>query len=172
MAPELLASAKESCDLVISIDEFDKYTDKKAAKKLTEQYDYFIAQATIMPKIATVFGKVFGPRGKMPNPKAGCVVPPNANLKPLVEKLQKQIKVSVKKDPTLQCLVGKEDAPEEEVVDNIMTIYNAVLHSLPNEKHNIKNIYLKLSMGPAVKVGGVLEMKPVEEKKKKAPKKE
>ena len=38
---------------------FDKYKEKKDMKKLAVTYDYFIAQATIMPKIATTFGKVF-----------------------------------------------------------------------------------------------------------------
>ena len=83
VGPELADSAKQVCDGTITSEEMVRvYKDnKKAIKKLANQYDYFIAQATIMPQIATVFGRVFGPRGKMPNPKAGCVVPPNANLK-------------------------------------------------------------------------------------------
>jgi len=91
VGPELLAQAKEVCDLAVSVDDFPKYQDKSKAKKLATNYDFFIAQATIMPKLATAFGKVFGPKGKMPNPKAGCVVPPNANLEPLYEKPQKTV---------------------------------------------------------------------------------
>ena len=37
----------------------------------------------------------------------------------------------------------------DEVADNILTVYNAVINSLPNEKHNVKNVMLKLTMGPA-----------------------
>ncbi|HIJ11705.1 TPA: hypothetical protein HA278_06615 [Candidatus Woesearchaeota archaeon] len=78
----LSEEAKKHCDLLISEEDFPKYKDPKVAKKLAQQYDYFVAQATLMPKIAAAFGKVLGVRGKMPNPKLGCVVPPNANLEP------------------------------------------------------------------------------------------
>jgi large subunit ribosomal protein L1 len=168
VGPELLAQAREVCDLAISIDEFDKYKDKKAAKKLAEEYDFFIAQATIMPKIAAVFGRILGPRSKMPNPNAGAVVPPNANLKPVYEKFQKTIRISVKKDPLFQCLIGREDSKDEEIIDNLMTIYNAIIQHLPNEKHSIKSMYLKLSMGPAVKIGDKLAAEVTNEKKKKS----
>jgi hypothetical protein len=50
-------------------------------------------------------------------------------------------------------MIGKEDSNEEEVVDNILTIYNTLLHNLPGEKQNIKSVILKLSMGKAVKIG-------------------
>ena len=83
IGPELEQQAKQVCDSVVLSDSFDRFKDKKDIKKLADSFDFFIAQANIMPKIATAFGRVFGPRGKMPNPKAGCVVPPNANLKPL-----------------------------------------------------------------------------------------
>ena len=168
VGPELLAQAKDVCDNAISVDDFGKYSNKKEIKKLANDYDYFIAQATIMPKVATVFGRVFGPKGKMPNPKAGCVVAPNANLKPLYEKLQKTIRVVTKNDPIVQCAVGNEEMKDEEVVDNVMTIYDALIHALPNEKHNIKDIYLKLTMGKAIRIGEkVKEEKKKEEKKKK-----
>ncbi|MFH1642194.1 MAG: 50S ribosomal protein L1 [Nanoarchaeota archaeon] len=144
---ELKVSAKETCDQVISDNEFDKFKDKKDAKKLADKYDFFIAQATIMPKIATAFGRVFGPKGKMPNPKAGCVVPPNANLKPLYEKLQKVVKAQIKNQPIIQCKIGVEDQDEAEVVDNIFTFYNNLINVLPNGVHNIKNVQLKLTMG-------------------------
>ena len=152
VGPELLEQARQVCDGTISADEFDKYKEKKEAKKLAAQYDYFIAQATIMPKIATVFGRVFGPRGKMPNPKAGCVVPPNANLKPLFEKLQKTIHVQTKNDPILQSVVGREEMDDEHIADNVLTIYNGLIHVLPSNENNIKSIFIKYTMGKPVRV--------------------
>ena len=153
VGPELLPQAKEICDLAISVDDFSKYQDKKEAKRLAMQYDFFIAQATIMPKVATAFGRVFGPKGKMPNPKVGCVVPPNANLKPLYEKLQKTARLQTKNDAIIQTMVGNEGMKDEEITDNIMTVYDALIHHLPSGKNNIKNALLKLTMGKAFAIG-------------------
>ncbi|MAF34956.1 50S ribosomal protein L1, partial [Candidatus Woesearchaeota archaeon] len=93
VGPELQAQAKECCDTVILTEEFSKYKDKKVLKKLAEDHHHFIAQANIMADVAKTFGKVFGPKGKMPNPKAGCVVPPNANLKQVTDRLRKLTRI-------------------------------------------------------------------------------
>ena len=106
-----------------------------------------------MPKVATVFGRVFGPRGKMPNPKSGCIVPPNANLRTLYEKLQHTVRATVKSAPLIQCPIGTEEMNPEDVAENALTVYNSVLRLLPNEKHNIKNVYVKLTMGKPIEVG-------------------
>lgn len=168
VGPELAKQAKEVCDFVVHHDDFEKYArDKKLTKKLAKEYDFFIAQANIMPDVAKSFGRVFGPKGKMPNPKAGCVVPPTANLKQLYDKLQNTVRVVAKTSPSIQVLVGNEEMKDEEVLDNIMAVFNHVVHSLPAEKNNIKNIYLKLTMGKSGKVG---EKEKPEVKEKKAEK--
>jgi len=152
---EIADEAKKVLNGTVIVDDFDKYQqDKKLLKKLSKDYDLFIAQANIMAKVATVFGRVLGPKQKMPNPKAGCVIPPNAAvIKPTFDKLQKQVRVSVKTAPHFQCGVGTEDMKDEELLDNILSIYNNVVHHLPGENHNIKNVCLKKTMGPAIKVG-------------------
>ncbi len=147
---ELTEQAKKNCDLTISEADFVKYKDAKVAKKLARGYDYFIAQANLMPKIAAAFGKVLGIRGKMPNPKLGCVVPPNANLEPLMKKLRTTVHLQAKKATNLQCIIGKEDQPDEEITDNVLTVYQAVLKQVPNEIQNIKNVALKLTMSKPV----------------------
>lgn len=167
VGPELLPHAKEVCDLVISVDDFSKYQDKKQARKLATSYDFFIAQATIMPTIAQVFGRVFGPKGKMPNPKAGCVVPPNANLKPLYEKLQKTVRLQTKNDPIIQTMVGNQKMDDEEVIDNIIAVYDALIHNLPNGENNIRNVFLKLTMGRAFEISEEAEETEEEPKKEK-----
>jgi len=148
----LADQAQKYCDLAIRETGFDKYADKKTGKKLAKEYDYFIAQATLMPKIAAAFGKALGTQGKMPNPKLGCVVPPNAILEPLVKKLSTTVHLTAKKGMNLQCLVGREDQPEHEIIDNILAVYNTVLKNLPNEEQNIKNVQLKVTMGQPIKI--------------------
>ena len=170
---ELFDQAKKECDMAIHADDFPKYQkEPKLVKRLAEEYDYFIAQATIMPKVAATFGKVLGSRGKMPNPKAGCVVPPNANLKQLVEKLQMTTRIMVKKALLFQACVGTEEQDEKEVIDNMLTLYNQVVSHLPNGIQNIKAVYVKLTMGPIVKVGDEPEVRLKQKKGKKETKEE
>jgi large subunit ribosomal protein L1 len=160
VGPEMAEQAKTACETVIAQDEFKRYEgQKKAIKKLAKTHEYFIAQANIMPDVAKYFGRVLGPRGKMPNPKGGCVVPPNANLKALTEKLKRTLHVVAKTQLSAKCSVGKEDMPEDQLLENIMSVYNAVLHALPQEQNNIKSILLKFSMGPPLKVGATAEEK-------------
>ena len=46
--------------------EFDKYKEKKELRNLVREHDFFIANAKLMPSVATAFGKALGPAGKMP----------------------------------------------------------------------------------------------------------
>lgn len=150
---ELEAEAKKVCDLTITQAELAKYQkDKKASKKLADEYDFFIAQANIMGQVAGAFGRVFGPRGKMPNPKAGCVVPPKANLQPLYDRLQKTVKISAKKFPVIQLKVGTEEMSDEALVKNILYFYDQIVHHLPKERHNVRGALLKFSMTKPVKL--------------------
>lgn len=150
---ELFDHAKKACDAAVHVDEFVKIAENKnALKRLAQENDYFIAQVNVMSKVASAFGKTLGSRGKMPNPKAGCVVPPNANLDQLKEKLQKRVRVQATKSPIIQCVVGSESQDEAEVADNIVTLYKALLANLPQQENNVKNVYLKFTMSKPVEV--------------------
>ncbi|RJQ21844.1 50S ribosomal protein L1 [Candidatus Woesearchaeota archaeon] len=153
VGPELAEQAKAACDTVIVHDDFSTFAnDKKAIKKLAATHDYFIAQANLMADVAKTFGRYFGPRGKMPNPKAGCVVPPNANLKVLAEKLRKTVKATAKMQPSVKVVVGTQDTPSDQVADNMLAVYSSVIPKLPGETANIRSVLLKLSMSPPVKI--------------------
>lgn len=152
VGPELKEEASKNMDKAILADDFVKYAKKSELKKLARDYDFFVAQANIMPKVAQAFGKVLGPKGKMPNPKAGCVVPPKAALKPLHERLQKTVRLKAKTALMIQTIVGNESMKDEEVIDNIMTVYKQLVHHLPNEENNIKEVLVKLTMSKPLKV--------------------
>ena len=151
VGPESQEEASDADGVILS-DDFEKYKDKKAAKKVAKSYDFFVAQANMMGKVASTFGKILGPRNKMPNPKAGCVVPPKTNLKPLIERLHKTVRITVKKSPIVAVRLGDEGMSDEEIADNIMTIYENVERNLPLEKNNIKSVLLKLTMSKPVKI--------------------
>ena len=165
VGPELEDNAKKVCDKTIRQDEFQKL-NKLIIKKIAKQYDYFIAQANIMANVATTFGKSLGPRGKMPNPKIGCVVPPKADLTVSYNRLQKLVKLSTKKGGSVKTIIGNEGMEDKDLVENIMTAYNHFIKILPNEKDNVKNVLVKLTMGPSIVIGEkVVEGKGVEVEK-------
>ena len=139
-------------DSVILSDDFSEWSDSKKCKKLISEHDFFIAQANIMPQVATTFGKYLGPRGKMPNPKAGQIVPPKINLEPLIKKLKATVKITLTKSPVLHSSVGPEELDDDKLADNALHIYDAIVHALPNKVQNIGSIFIKTTMGKAIKV--------------------
>lgn len=161
---ELINSSKENFDYTVAKDEF-KNLDKKKIKKLANEYDYFVAQATIMTDVAKFFGRILGPKGKMPNPKSGCIVPGNIDLKIIKERLQKLLHLQTKNEIIIKTIVGKEDMDDNKVMENILTVYTNLINALPLGRNNIKNIILKLTMGKPVIMGDKDENTGMEEKK-------
>jgi large subunit ribosomal protein L1 len=171
---ELGGKVKDECDEVIHDKDLVALAkDKKKVKKLARHVDFFMAQANIMPKIATSLGRVLGPMGKMPSPKAGCIVPPTIpSLKPLADKLRNTVKLQTKNEPGIKVSVGKEDMKDEEIAENILAIYNHIIHLLPQETQNVKNAFVKLTMGKSFFIGKKKVVETVEEEVKGKPKKE
>jgi large subunit ribosomal protein L1 len=145
VGPEMVDDAGKIADFTLEQSQFERM-QKKDLRKIAAKYDYFVGQANIMPKIAGSFGRVLGPRGKMPNPKAGCIVPPKAPLQPLVERLQKTVKVNAKKSPNVQVLIATQDLKPEQVIENVKSLYDQLIHNLPKEENNVRHVYLKLTM--------------------------
>ena len=126
--------------------EFKSYVDKKKLKNLVNKFDFFIAQASLMPKVATTFGRVLGPAGKMPSPQLGIILDANdKTINEIREKVDNSVKIRTK-EASIKLAVGKQSMKDEELIENIMVIYNAILKELPREKENIKNIELKFTM--------------------------
>ncbi len=151
---ELETKSKDAFDETIIKDDFPRYKgNKKLLRKLALSYDYFVAQANLMGEIATVFGKTFGPKGKMPNPKAGCIVPPVIpDLKPLAKRLALTTRLQTKEESVVKTAIGKDILKDEEIAENLLIIHNALVHALPQEEQNIKSIYLKLTMGQLIEI--------------------
>ncbi|MDD4877659.1 MAG: 50S ribosomal protein L1 [Candidatus Nanoarchaeia archaeon] len=150
----ILAEAKKTCDMVIPLENLAAEAKKKRAmKKLARKIDFFITQPHLMKELAANLGKILGTKGKMPNPKSGAVVPPKAPLQPVVDKLRKTVRLATKNDAIIKCAIGDEKMADEQIADNIMVVYNAVVNALPQKENNIKTLILKLTMGAPVKVG-------------------
>ena len=144
--------SKNSNVETITKDEFKKYSDKKLLKNLVKKFDFFIAQGSLMPKVATTFGRVLGPAGKMPSPQLGIIL--NADdktINELKEKVNNSVKIRTK-EASIKLAVGKQSMKDEDLIENIMMIYNAILKELPRDKENVKNIELKFTMTKPQKV--------------------
>ncbi len=148
-----LATKAKVFDKVILSDEFTAVTsDKKALKKLAREYDYFVAQANLMADIGAKFGRVLAPIGKMPNPKAGCIVPPTADLEPIAKRLENTIRLITKDQLSIKAIAGSEEMSDEDLTENVLAAYSAVAHELPNEKGNFKSMFIKFTMSKPVEV--------------------
>src|SRR3989338_4899663 len=121
----------------ITPDQFKKYADKKELKKIAKNYDFFIAQPSTMPKVATTFGRVLGPLGKMPSPQLGIIL--NADdktIEPLKIKINLNVKIKTK-ECSIKLSIGKQSMKDEEIIENILAVYNALLKILSKQKENI-----------------------------------
>lgn len=145
---EMALKARGVADLVISPDEFGKYMDdKKIAKKLARDYDYFIAEAPLMANIGKRMGVVLGPRGKIPKP-----VQPGADPAPIIGTLRKTTTVRSRERRTFQAHVGTRSMKPEELAENVDAVINRVTSKLEKGRINIDSVYVKTTMGPAVRV--------------------
>ncbi|MEM3091074.1 MAG: hypothetical protein QXX55_00220 [Candidatus Pacearchaeota archaeon] len=136
----------------ITPEQFKIYSDKKALKKLVKKFDFFIAQANLMPKIATVFGRVLGPAGKMPSPQLGILMDVNEKeISNIKKKINNNIKIKVK-ESSIKLAIGKESMKDSEIIENILTVYNAVLKVLPKGRENVKNLEIKFTMTKPQKI--------------------
>jgi large subunit ribosomal protein L1 len=146
---ELALKAKRAnADLVIERAELDGYAGKKRdLRKIANEYDFFIAEAPLMPLVGKILGPVLGPRGKMPMP-----VPPTADITSLIDKHRKTVIVRIRNQPILQCRVGSENMKEEEIAENVQAVLRAVEGKLKRGEKNIKRAYLKTSMGKPVSI--------------------
>tara|TARA_Y100000310_G_scaffold345610_1_gene467292 strand:- start:10736 stop:11395 length:660 start_codon:yes stop_codon:yes gene_type:complete len=150
---ELNNDAKEHCDFTILKDDFKSY-EKRKLKKVMRDHEFFIAQANIMPDVAKAFGRFLGTAGKMPNPKAGMIVPPKGSTKMIVEKLQKTVRIATKNELAVKCSVGLETMEDDKLVENIEAVYKEVSHLLPLHDQNVRSVFIKTTMGKPVQVGG------------------
>lgn len=136
----------------ITEEDFVKYKDMKAMKNLASSYDAFIAIAPMMGKIATKFGRVFGPMNKMPSPQAGIIPKDEEDmLKSMMEKMGTAIRIK-NKEMAIKFTVGKEDMDDEKLAENISRAVSELEKKLPRGKENVKEVLIKFTMTKPIKL--------------------
>jgi len=148
---ELAHQSKKIVDTVIEKDSVESLAkDKKKGKKLAKDHTFFLSQTDMMALIGKSLGPVLGPRGKMPRP-----IPPNVDIKPIVERLRRTVKIRTKDKLTFHLPLGNEEMGEEELAKNLTAVLDALEAKLGKDSQNIKSVFIKKTMGPCVKVEGV-----------------
>ena len=136
----------------ITEDNFSKYKELKDIKKLASKYDAFISSAPMMPKVATKFGRVFGPMNRMPSPQAGLVTQETDEaIKAMMEKMNKVVKVK-NKEMAIKLPIGKEDMSDDDLAENIENVVKELEHKLPRGKENIREVLIKFTMSAPAKI--------------------
>ena len=122
-------------------------SDRKAAKRRLKDFDVFVAEAPLMPTVGRVVGPILGPKGKMPTP-----VPPQAPIDEIIDRERGVVVIRSRDKPYIHCIVGKESMDDERVAENVETILSSLARTLKRGMRNVRSVYLKLTMGPAIRI--------------------
>ena len=114
-------------------------------------FDVCIASPDMMGLVGRL-GKVLGPRGLMPSPKAGTVTPDVA--KAVTEAKAGKIEYRLDKTNIIHCPIGKVSFGAEKLKENLDTLMEAIVKAKPaaTKGQYIKSCAVATTMGPGVKI--------------------
>ncbi len=116
-------------------------------------FDVVVATPDMMGLVGRI-GRVLGPKGLMPNPKAGTVT---MDVTRAVQDIKAgKIEYRLDKTNIIHCPIGKVSFGEEKLVDNFTTLMNAIVKAKPSAAKGqyLKSVAVASTMGPGVKVNG------------------
>lgn len=114
-------------------------------------FDVVIASPDMMGVVGRL-GKILGPRGLMPNPKAGTVTPDVA--KAVTEAKAGKIEYRLDKTNIIHCPIGKASFGVEKLQENLDTLMGAIVKAKPSAAKGqyIRSCVVATTMGPGVKI--------------------
>lgn len=124
---------------------------EKIEKEGFTDFDVLLTTPDMMPKVGKL-GKVLGRKGLMPSAKSGTVIP---NIGPAIKEFkQGKIEYKANKNNSVHLPVGKKSFTDEQLKENYLSIYDALMKAKPSAAKGVymKSIYLAPTMGPSVKV--------------------
>jgi large subunit ribosomal protein L1 len=116
-------------------------------------FDIVITIPQMMGKVGRL-GRILGPRGLMPNPKAGTIVQPDDLAEAIQEARQGRVEFRTDRGASLHVPIGKVSFTQEQLLANFMAVFDAVLTARPPgaKGRYINKIVITSSMGPGIKV--------------------
>ncbi len=142
------AAKKAGADHVADDDEWMK----KIQNGFTD-FDVAISTPDMMGK-AGKLGRVLGPRGLMPNPKAGTVVPADDLPRAINEAKAGRVEFRLDKTANIHVPIGKASFSTEKLVENLATLMSAIKKARPPAAKGsyVKKVTLTSTMGPGIKI--------------------
>jgi large subunit ribosomal protein L1 len=140
------AAKAAGADYVGELDMVEKIT-----KENWFEFDVVIASPDMMGVVGRL-GKILGPKGLMPNPKAGTVTPDVA--KAVLEAKAGKIEYRLDKTNIIHCPIGKASFGPEKLAENFNTLVGAVIKAKPAAAKGqyIKSVAVASTMGPGIKL--------------------
>jgi large subunit ribosomal protein L1 len=117
------------------------------------EFDTTVAIPQMMGKVSKL-GRILGPRGMMPSPKTGTVVPPE-DVPRVIDELRKgRVEFKLDKTANIHVPIGKVSFESQDLLENFASLVDAVQRARPAgaKGQYIKKIVLTSTMGPGVKV--------------------
>ena len=114
-------------------------------------FDLLIATPDMMPKLAKL-GRVLGPKGLMPSPKAGTVT---TTLTATLEDFKKgKFEYKVDKAGIVHVSFGKANFTKTQLIENLITLYQSIEKNRPSgvKGKYFKNLFICTSMGPSIQL--------------------
>ena len=121
--------------------------NRQTARKMANNFDFFLSEIPHMGTVGRFLGVVLGPRGKMPRP-----VPPPVDPAMIAGGLKDTAIVRSRDKVTFHIAIGTRSQTIEELTANALAIWKRVMGKLDRGPCNIRSCYVKTSMGPAIKV--------------------
>jgi large subunit ribosomal protein L1 len=117
------------------------------------EFDVAVATPDMMGKVGRL-GRILGPRGLMPNPKAGTVVPPEDIPQVVRESKAGRVEFRLDKTANLHVPIGKVSFNATQLYENLAALMEAVKKARPAAAKGIyiKRLTVTTTMGPGIKV--------------------
>lgn len=150
-APEAdFAAAKKAGADVVGDEDFLKQLDKEVL-----DFDILVATPQYMPKLGK-YARLLGPRGLMPNPKAGTVATDVA--KAVTEAKAGKVEYRVDKQAIVHLSIGKVSFGADKLVQNAKAFFDSLQSQKPSSLKGayVKTTSISTTMGPGIKVENVV----------------